>query len=213
MKVFELDGPVYSILNKIADFLILSILYVICCIPVITIGAATAALSYASIKLVHNEGYVARNFFDSFRTNFRQATCIWIPAVIFFGIMILNILFFLPDSQASSISQIFLILNITLLLICAFIFAMVFPLLSRFQNTILHTLTNACIMTARRLPWALTASLLVYLPAIIIFFFPVFAVYILAFWCILGFGIFSYLAAYIYDKKIFSQFIQITEPF
>ena len=68
-------------------------------------------------------------------------------------------------------------------------------------------------MTARRLPWALTASLLVYLPAIIIFFFPVFAVYILAFWCILGFGIFSYLAAYIYDKKIFSQFIQITEPF
>lgn len=208
MKVFELDGPVYSVLNKIADFLILSILYVVCCIPIITIGAATTALFYASIKLVHNEGYVTRNFFHSFRANFRQATCIWIPAIVFFGIMILNILFFLPDAEASSGSQIFLVLNVTLLLICAFIFAMVFPLLSRFQNTVLHTITNAFIMTARRLPWAFTASLLMYLPFICCFFFPVFAPYILAFWCILGFGIFSYLAAYIYDKKIFSQFVQ-----
>ena len=208
MKVFELDGPVYSVLNKIADFLILSILYLVCCIPIITIGAATTALFYASIKLVHNEGYVTRNFFHSFRANFRQATCIWIPAIVFFGIMILNILFFLPDAEASSGSQIFLVLNVTLLLICAFIFAMVFPLLSRFQNTVLHTITNAFIMTARRLPWAFTASLLMYLPFICCFFFPVFAPYILAFWCILGFGIFSYLAAYIYDKKIFSQFVQ-----
>lgn len=208
MKVFELDGPVYSVLNKIADFLILSILYVVCCIPIITIGSATTALFYASIKLVHNEGYVARNFFHSFRANFRQSTCIWIPAIVFFGIMILNILFFLPDAEASFGSQIFLVLNVTLLLICAFIFAMVFPLLSRFQNTVLHTITNAFIMTARRLPWAFTASLLMYLPFICCFFFPVFAPYILAFWCILGFGIFSYFAAYIYDKKIFSQFVQ-----
>lgn len=208
MKVFELDGPVYSVLNKIADFLILSILYVVCCIPIITIGAATTALFYASIKLVHNEGYVARNFFHSFRANFKQATCIWIPAIVFFGIMILNILFFLPNAEASFGSQIFLVLNVTLLLICAFIFAMVFPLLSRFQNTVLHTITNAFIMTARRLPWALAASLLMYFPFICCFFFPVFAPYILAFWCILGFGIFSYFAAYIYDKKIFSQFVQ-----
>lgn len=207
MKLFQLDGPVYSILSRIADFLILSILYVVCCLPVVTIGAATTALAYASIKAVEQEGYPAGNFFKSFKMNFRQATLIWLPAIVFFGVIILNMFMMLPDIEQSMASQVIFVLNTTLLVVTAFVFAMVFPLLSRFQNTILQTIANAFIMTARCLPCALAAALATYLPLLLILIFPMFTIYIITFWCLLGFALSAYGAAYIYEKKIFTRFI------
>jgi len=78
-KLFNLDSPVFSFLNKAADLIWLNILTFICCIPVVTIGASMTALNYVVLKMVRNEeGYITRSYFKSFKQNFKQATVIWL---------------------------------------------------------------------------------------------------------------------------------------
>ena len=82
-KIFDMDSPVMRVLNRVGDLLILNVLMIVCCIPVITAGAAFTAMHYVLLKIVRGEeGYLIRGFFKSFRSNFRQATLIWLLSLI-----------------------------------------------------------------------------------------------------------------------------------
>ena len=72
------SGQVINITRKLFDTLVLGLLFLLCSIPIITIGASATALYYAYDKVVRrNEGYAVRAFFHSFKMNFAQATLIW----------------------------------------------------------------------------------------------------------------------------------------
>mgnify|MGYP000763200386 FL=1 len=76
-------------LNKMADLIWLNILTLICCIPVITIGASLTALNYVTLKLVRDEeGYVTKAFFKSFKQNFKQATIIWLILLLVIALLL-----------------------------------------------------------------------------------------------------------------------------
>ena len=55
MTIFDLDSPLMNVLNKMADLMWLNILTLICCIPVITAGAALTSMHYVALKIVRNE--------------------------------------------------------------------------------------------------------------------------------------------------------------
>ena len=82
-SIFKLDGPVFTILNKFCDILILSILWMFFSLPAVTLGASSAALYHSVHKvLLNGEGYVLSTFWNSFRTNLKQGvllTLILIP--------------------------------------------------------------------------------------------------------------------------------------
>ena len=66
-------------LSKVADMIILNILFLITCIPIFTIGASMTALYYVTLRMVSGEeGPVSKDYFRSFKQNFRQATVIWL---------------------------------------------------------------------------------------------------------------------------------------
>jgi len=57
MKLFHPDNPIINALNDLTDLIILGILWLICSIPIITIGASCTALCYAYNKhFKHKEG-------------------------------------------------------------------------------------------------------------------------------------------------------------
>ncbi len=79
MKFFSVDSPLMQALNRMADLLWLNVLTVLCCIPIVTVGASLTAMHYMLLKIVRDEEtYVTRGFFKSFKNNFRQATVIWL---------------------------------------------------------------------------------------------------------------------------------------
>lgn len=68
MKIFDLDSPLMNVLNKMADLMWLNILTLICCIPVITAGAALTSMHYVALKIVRNEeSYITRSFLNPLR--------------------------------------------------------------------------------------------------------------------------------------------------
>jgi uncharacterized membrane protein YesL len=78
--LFDPDGPLFSLGEQLFDIMVASVLWAICCVPIVTIIPATSALYYVAVKQVrkHN-GSLLNNFFESFRDSLRTGipmTCI-----------------------------------------------------------------------------------------------------------------------------------------
>ena len=77
--LFDIENPVMRYIIKIFDCMCLSILWMVCCLPVLTAGAATAAL-YATVYryLRKEEGHLLGTYFGAFRENWKRATPVWL---------------------------------------------------------------------------------------------------------------------------------------
>lgn len=73
-NIFNLDAPIWVFMSEVADIIILSLLWWVCCLGIITVGASTTAMYYVLGKKMRKETvYVCKDFFKSFRQNFRQS--------------------------------------------------------------------------------------------------------------------------------------------
>lgn len=79
MKFLNYDSKFSRIMIKLCYACFLNLLWLVCSLPVITIGASTTALYYACLKIVREEEFNAAGmFFRSFKQNFKQATVLWL---------------------------------------------------------------------------------------------------------------------------------------
>lgn len=148
------DNPVMEFIAKIFDLVILNLIFIFSCVPIITIGASTSALSYVTLKMVRGEDpYIWRNFWKSFRQNFKQGTLVWIFSILIF--IFLGMDFYIINSQNTSL---FAVVRILLWIVCAValsVFLYVFPVISHFVCTTKQALKNALLMTFGHLPYTL----------------------------------------------------------
>lgn len=163
-----IDNPIMRGMGRLADFIILNLLWVVCSIPIITIGASTTALYTVMLKLVKNEeGYIAKGFLKAFKENFKQSTIMWI---IFLLISIVFVVDFvsikLMSDEIGGILQI-LFLFMGALLAAWMVYA--FALQARFVNTVRNTLKNAMILVFAKLPFTVLIVLLTVGPVLVTF--------------------------------------------
>ena len=91
MDFFSPDSNFMAFLSKVADFVILNLLTVLCSIPIITIGAAYTAKFYTSMKIVRGEEpSVVKSYFKSFRENFAQVTGAWMILLVIAAILFIS---------------------------------------------------------------------------------------------------------------------------
>lgn len=157
------DGRVMNFLSRLGDMFILNVLYLISCIPVVTIGAATTALYYNTLKMAENrESYVWREYWKAFRQNFKQATIVWMILLACIFILGSDVLLLGGMSKAlgSVVALIVIVLGIFLIMMGVY----VFPVLARFDNTVKNTFKNALIMAVRHLPSTIVIVILHGLP-------------------------------------------------
>ena len=73
------ESRLHQVLTAIIDILWLGLLWLLCSLPLVTLGAASTALYYSMVKCVrHERSRATREFFHAFRQNFRQATLLWL---------------------------------------------------------------------------------------------------------------------------------------
>ncbi len=150
-KLFNLDSPVFSFLNKAADLIWLNILTFICCIPVFTVGASMTALNYVVLKMVRNEeGYITRSFFKSFKQNFKQATIIWL--ILLVVIMILAGDFYILRFALFEFPTWIKVALLAVVVLFLISVMHLFPALAKFDNTIKNTFKNSFLMGILSLP-------------------------------------------------------------
>ena len=149
MRFFSYDSKFGQLFLKLAYGCCLNVLWLICCLPIVTIGASTTALYYTSFKIAKDEGsYITTMFFRSFKQNFKQATIIWLIMLVT-GLVIVADAVLLGRLRATSTGTAAVIW--TLLLACIFacmiayaiVLAYIFPLLSIASNTTVNMFKNA----------------------------------------------------------------------
>lgn len=149
MKFFSYDSKFGQLFLKLSYGCCLNILWLVCCLPIVTIGASTTALYYTSFKIAKDEGsYITTMFFRSFRQNFKQATVIWLIMLVT-GLVIAADAILLGRLRASSTGTMAVIWTLLLAAIFACMIAYVivlvyiFPLLSIASNTTANMFKNA----------------------------------------------------------------------
>ncbi|MGL4363463.1 MAG: DUF624 domain-containing protein [Cellulosilyticaceae bacterium] len=150
MKIFDLDGPVYKVGTEITDALILTFLWIVFSIPIITVGASTSALFYIYGKKARGEdAYIWRDFIKSYKQNMIQS----IPITIIIGIMWLGVYSYNMMIQTYEGGAPVILSAITLLftLEVSVITVYVFAILSRFHLGIWNMFLTAFVLAHRHI--------------------------------------------------------------
>lgn len=166
MKLFNLDSPLMQALNKVADLMWLNILTWICCIPIITIGPALTALHYVVLKMVRDEEcYIARDYFKSFKVNLRQGIAIWLMELVIIALLVGDFLI-LQNSEIAFGEPMRVILMVVSVLLL-FVFTFVYPVLAKFDNTVMRTLKNALLIGILQFPKTILMMILSVIPVVL----------------------------------------------
>ena len=79
MRLFSLDSKFYRFMTMVGDCILLSLLWIVFSLPIVTCGAASSALYYAMHKVLHNMGGgTVKEFWRGFKMNLKQATLVWL---------------------------------------------------------------------------------------------------------------------------------------
>lgn len=118
MKFFSLENPIWKFIGNLADFFLLSCLWYLCCLPVVTAGAATTALYYVTLKMARGqEGQLIPAFFHSFKQNLKQATALWVGYLAVGILLVLDLVICLQTSSVFAGAMFFT--SVVLLACCA----------------------------------------------------------------------------------------------
>ncbi len=190
------DNVIVRALNKICDMVCLNILWLVCCIPVITIGASTTALYTIMLKMVKNEeGYIFRGFFRAFKSNFKQSTVIWIV------LLLAGIICRIDAGAAGTISgtaglimrSVFYLIGFILLSVMIY----VFPLTARYENSIRATFRNALILTVAKLPYTVLMAVVTAAAVIASLWNSVTLMFAIPLWLLIGGSLIAWINSYI----------------
>ena len=166
MRLFDPDAPVMHALRYLSDLILLNLVYVLCCLPVVTAGAARAALFYACNRLRAGKGGVIRGFFQAFRGNLWPATGVWLLLLALMAIFVLDLVL------VGQSSRMYLALSLLGLLLWFLFDAAVFPLCSRFACGFGTLLKNGFYVSLSLLPRTAPIAALHALPVLVWCFAP-----------------------------------------
>lgn len=197
-------------LGKMADLMWLNLLTLICCIPIITVGASMTALHYMALKIVRGEEcYITRGFFKSFKENFRQGTLIWL--LMLAVILVLAGDFYIMKYSGVEFNKILQFAVVAVAVLFVFTVMFVFPVLAKFENTLWRTVKNAFLMSIMQFPKTILMVILFAIPPVIgaLFYQAVPVVFLF------GLSVPAWLSAKLYNKffqKLEDQILAANPP-
>lgn len=170
-KLFGPESTLVKGLTKVGELIFLNMLWLLGCLPVVTIGTSTAAL-YRCVRLCRTNTGVSlfQEFISAYKANFKKATALFAILVILSGVVLADVYIALQLYSILGIAGVlgFVALAALILMVCGYLL----PLQARFENTVGQTLKNAWVMALVHLPKSLAVMALNLLPALMLALWP-----------------------------------------
>ena len=165
--LFSIDSKFYQVISRISDLVVLNVLYLISCIPIVTIGAASTALYTVCFRFgTEREKGLWTSYWRAFRDDFKKSTELWLLAMIGIAASSVAVAWYVRGGILHYMSFPMGVAAVVIFLIAG----MAFPLNSQFENTVSGTMKNALLLCLCQLPKAIVVCLLHFLPAIVFLF-------------------------------------------
>ena len=205
-RLFDPNSPIMRFLSQAADLAVLSLLFTVCSLPVVTLGASAAALSRTAMSMARGRGdWNARAFFRAFRDNFRKATFLWLILLGVGAVLAADILIL---SGGSRILLGAAVMGAAVWVIAA---SWAFPLTAQFENAVGATLKNALLLGLSWLPRSLLMGCLWLLPIGMALVSPAGFYRVAILWPVLLWAVTAYTCALLL-KKPFAPYMDGSEP-
>lgn len=199
MSILRIDSLPARAINKFVQMLYVGMLWFLCSIPILTIGASTTALYEVLLKLQKDEeGAIGADFLRGFRANLKCATLVWVPVLLAEILLGVNLFYYAvlggEDYLVQSVVFGFLfVLALT-------VFGYAFPVLARFENTTSGTFRMVFLLAIRNPGWTAAIAVLQVLTILICYVFLYFPLLFIM-------GISGYMQAAIFNR-IFDHLIE-----
>lgn len=131
-NLFNMDNAFFRFMGKLFDVVALNLVFIIVCIPIVTIGPAISALYYASVKSIRRDrSYPIKEFFKAFKRDFKQSFIVGLILVLAAAIIYVDIRFVVDyiKNDFTAMRYVYLVIG----LVISFISVYIFPLISRFS--------------------------------------------------------------------------------
>ena len=205
-RIFNYEGKFFEALEKISDIIVLNFLFIISCIPIITIGASLTATYSVAMKATNDKNvYIGREFLKIFKENFKKSTIVWIILFVI-GIFIgvdFYICRFIPSVIVSNSIRFICTLAAIIL---GFMIIYVFPLISKFENNIKNTMINSILISIQNLPYTLIMLVVSLLPIGSLILFSNYWGQIIFFDTVIAYGIVAYVNS-IFLNKVLNKYV------
>ncbi len=194
------DNIVFVMLNKLTDLIVLNLLFFICSLPIVTIGASICALYAVNLSSVgYGDGYVIKTFFTAFKRSFVQGTIVWLFTVLFGLVFFIDIRFW--SMNPSPISKPMMAISLVVLMFFVMILQWLFPLIAKTVDTLPRMVKNAKSMAIGYFFPYTAACMLITLAAV---YLSVINNAMLFLMIVIGFALVSYLHSF-FLYKVFAK--------
>lgn len=206
-KLFGPDSPAIRFLWKMADLIALNLVWLVCCIPVVTAGPSTAAMYRVARSIARGEWpAIFKTFFKEFKANFRQALAVFFALLIPLALVVVYLVLSLTGGLDSMPLVKYACWLAVAIIGCICTYA--YPLLAHFDNTVGNTLKNAVLIPFANPLLAVLCTALNLLPVLLMVInFELFAS-VSFFWLVIGFS----LTAVINSKLLGALFVRLAPP-
>ena len=190
MKI-NIDTPLFHFLGTLFDFVVLNFIFLLSCIPIITIGPALSALYYVVLKEVRGEhGYVVSSYFRAFKENLLNSTLTFVIYAIMLLVLVFNLAFWFQISTILGNIIFCILIILTIIYILSFIY--VFALNARFEASIKNTIKNSILIALSNPTQSLILLAIFAVSIALTYILPEFRIFLLLF----GFSFITYCAAF-----------------
>ena len=176
--LFNSDGPLFSLGERLFDIVVASVLWAVCCIPIVTIIPATSALYYVGVKQVRrNSGSLLSNYFGSFRDSLRIGVPLTCMVLIYATIMVAATWTLNGMTETGSLGAEGIYLSyaaLAMLLPLLLVLPYLAPVVSRFSIGIRALLKLSIVLSLRFFGRTLALLALIAGSAILLWFIPYF---------------------------------------
>lgn len=159
--MFDYNSKFMSALLGLTDAVILGVLWLMCCIPIATVGASSTAFYYAYNKSVcQKKGYAWQEFFGAFKSNFKQATKLWLILLVLGAVILADVYLLLVYGEVLPAAGVFMGVTLVLLVVLVMWGCVLFPYIARFEAGLKQSLKNAAIIMLANLFWGILLVIL-----------------------------------------------------
>ena len=148
-RIFDNRNPFWRFMGMIFDVALINILWLITSLPVLLVGASTAAMYDSVFQLLRGEcSSVPRSFFRALRGNLKHGSLLFLICYALSAVFAFDLFYFAySQNYLNGVMQIVVCVVFTLLLFFSLIVAIYsFSLRALFENTLLGYLKNAGIL-------------------------------------------------------------------
>ncbi|MEH7011570.1 DUF624 domain-containing protein [Neobacillus niacini] len=166
-----MDGKIYKAMEFIMNAFLLNLLWLVLCLPILTIFPATTAM-FGVVRewKKQNDIRIFSAFFRLFKENFKQSFLLGIVWLVFTGLLLGD--FIITNQVNSSVKYILFSFFFLLGILYLFVSIYIFPVMVHYQVTWKYAIKNAVLLSISRLHHTILSILIIAAGIVLCFYLP-----------------------------------------